>query len=112
MSAPYFDSNESPDDPAGDLYDRILLQNGLSDRLSRIAVAVEEDALDVSLDAITVLLDVVEAALHEIEGHVGNRVALPSHIEPLPTGQAASVMADAVTLYSPAWRLLNRLARA
>jgi hypothetical protein len=96
MSAPYLDSNEHADDPAGDLCERIVLQDGLGDRLSRIATALDENATDFDLDAVTVLLDVVEAALHEIEGHVGNQVALPSHIAPLPTGQAAKHAAKAL----------------
>jgi len=117
MSAPYFDSNEHPDDPAGDLCDRIIVQDGLGDRLSRIATALDDDAMDVDLDAVTVLLDVVEAALHEIEGHVGNQVALPAHIAPLPTGKAAKEAANALRPFTAAvsnqaWHHLYRLAQA
>jgi len=117
MSAPYLDSNEHADDPAGDLCDRIIVQDGLGDRLSRIATALDENVMSVDLDAVIVLLDVVEAALHEIESHVGNQVALPAHIAPLPTGkdavQAVNALAFArLELVSPAWHHLSRLAQA
>jgi len=116
MSAPYHDSNEHPDDPAGDLCDRILLQDGLGDRLSRIATALDEGAMDVDLDAVTALLDVVEAAMHEIEGHFGSQVALPAHIAPLPTGKAAKDAADALeddrVQHMAAYNHIIRLAQA
>jgi hypothetical protein len=115
MSAPYFDSNEHPDDPAGDLSERIVVQDGLGDRLSRIAAELDEswaggDSLDIQ--AVTALLDTLEATLHEIEGHVGNCVALPSHIAPLPVGMAAKHAASFLGLNSPVWHLLTRLSRA
>jgi hypothetical protein len=117
MSAPYFDSNEHADDPAGDLCDRIIVQDGLGDRLSRIATKLDENAMDVNLDAVTVLLDVVEAALHEMEGHFGNQVPLPAHIVPLPTGKAARDAANELLRFEPgqhmaAWNHIIRLARA
>jgi len=108
MSAPYHDSNEHADDPAGDLCERIVLQDGLGDRLSRIAAALDEGHIDVDLDAVTVLLDVVEATLHEIEGHVGNQVALPAHIAPLPTGKAAAEAADALLRCVPGHHIAAR----
>ena len=101
MSAPYHDSNEHADDPAGDLCERIVLQDGLGDRLSRIATALDEGAMDVDLDAVAVLLDVVEATLHEIEGHVGKQVTLPAHIALLPTGKAAAEAANELLRCAP-----------
>lgn len=112
MSAPYFDSNEHPDDPAGDLCDRIIVQDGLGDRLSRIAAELDENASGVDLDAVTALIDTLEATLHEIESHVGDCVALPSHIAPLPVGMAARHAASFLGVNSPVWRHLCRLARA
>jgi len=116
MSAPYFDSNEHADDPAGDLCERIVLQDGLGDRLSRIANALDENATDFDFGAVTALLDVVEATLHEIEGHVGNQVALPPHIAPLPTGKAAAeavdALEDALGQHMAARNHLSRLVQA